>query len=121
MVRHPRTPFPEIGGAVIIASGAFQILMGFLMLTNFELIQDAEEASLAYIAAAIAVLIIGPIAVIGGVRAMLRRDLTLATISAVLTTGAISIISMYGVTVYGLALGLVGLILIVASKDEFDS
>jgi len=114
-----RTPFPEIGGAVVIASGVFQLIIAILMITNFDFIEDADELGVAYAAGGVAVLLASPIVIYGGILAMLRRNLAMTTISAVLTAAIASVVSIYGVMVYGLGLGLVALILIVASKDEF--
>lgn len=125
--RRSKTPFPEIAGVVIAASGISQIIFGLLMITNVELVNritdQAVQAGAIYVAAAVALLMAGPIVVLGGALAIQRRNLALATIAAVLTTGVHVSAMLYGTSTLGigLSLGLVGLILIAASKDEFTS
>jgi hypothetical protein len=125
--RRTKTPFPEIGGAVIATTGIFQVIMGLLMITNIELANELLDMNLqmgvVYLAAAMALLVVGPLVVLGGALAMQRRSLALSTIGAVLATGVYVSAFLYGTATVGtgLGLGLVGLILIVASKDEFTS
>jgi len=126
--RRAKTPFPEIGGAVIATAGIFQVVMGLLMITNIELANEILDANLqmgvVYLAVAAALLVVGPLVVLGGALAMQRRSLALSTIGAVLTTGVTVSAMLYGTAAIigtGFGLGLVGLILIVASKDEFTS
>jgi hypothetical protein len=119
---HERGPLPMLGGAVIAASGLTQVLSGLQTVAdNVSPSPSVPEALMRLaIVAGSALIIVGVIAVAGGVYALYRKKLAVALIGGVLTTGVAALATLttlYGV--YTLSLGLVGVILLVGGREEF--
>jgi len=97
---------PVVGGILIILSslGYFGI-GGVIAAGSTVALVPSVGSSAAGIACGVVIVILGVIALLGGVYAMQRKNFTLALIGGILVIPSI--------------LGLIGLILVAISKDEF--
>ncbi len=100
------TAMPLIGGILILIGGIIELLLGAGMVVGGSALFGLTlGGSGGLVVCGVIVVIVGIVAVLGGIFAIQRRNFTLAIIGGIL--------SMIGV------LGLIGLILVAVSKDEF--
>jgi hypothetical protein len=104
------SPMPVIGGILIIIAGLIELALGGLLMAGGTVLFGLSLGTSGVLVACGAVLaVVGIIALLGGIFAFQRRHFGLAVLGAVLGLGGWFIP------------GLIGLILIALSKDEFHS
>ena len=99
---------PLVGGILIIISSIGYFVLGGLMVAGGAAwsIVDVGGGGIAVVCGII-VLVLGIIALLGGVYAMQKKNFVMALLAGILVIPSI--------------LGLIGLILVAVSKDEFDN
>jgi hypothetical protein len=115
-----RTPMPPLAGGLIMVSGLSQLVVAIQLLVVYggDVSSLRGEDAIVLIAS-LSLLMVGPLAAVGGYYAIRRTRFAWALVGGVLTSSLAFVgVSMGAGTL--LALGLLGVILLVASKDEFD-
>jgi hypothetical protein len=103
------TAMPLIGGILILIGGVIELIIGaILAVGGTALIDITFGGSGLLVACGIIIAIVGIVAIMGGIFAIQRRNFGLAIVGGVLALGGYFIP------------GLIGLILIAVSKDEFQ-
>ncbi len=100
---------PLAGGILILIGSIIYFAVGGLAVAGGTIASsiDLEEGSAWAIACGAIIVVLGVVSVLGGIFAMGRKNFALAIIGGVLTIPTV--------------LGLIGLILVAVSKDEFTS
>ncbi|OGS41477.1 MAG: hypothetical protein A3K67_04060 [Euryarchaeota archaeon RBG_16_62_10] len=105
-----QTLMPTIGGILILLSGIFEIVAGGLLATESTALMPVTFGlSGLFVVCGIVVAILGVIAVVGGYYAIQRKNFNLALVG-----GIFSLLGLY------IIVPLIGLILVLVSKDEFE-
>jgi hypothetical protein len=97
---------PVIGGVLILLASLGYLVVGGIFAAGSTVLLDASlGTSAAGVACGIVVLLLGILCLLGGIFAIQRKHFGLALVAGILVIPSI--------------LGLIGLILVIVSKDEF--
>jgi len=108
MIQKKETAMPLIGGILIIIAAVIEIAMGGMLVAGGTAFLGLSLGTSGIIVACGAIiLIVGLVALLGGIFALQRKNFGLAVLGGVLSLGGYFIP------------GLIGLILVAVSKDEF--
>jgi hypothetical protein len=100
---------PVVGGVLVIIAALIELIAGGILVTGGTFLFDLTWGASGVITlCGVVILVLGIVAILGGIFAIQRKHFGLAVLGAILSLGGLFIF------------GLIGIILIAVGRDDFD-